>query len=141
MEIKFTYQGTPVGKGRPRASKDRTGNIHMYTPKTTADFEKEVARAYKTAYPDFIFDETDVLHTEILIKMPILKSFTKKQKEQALSGELLPAKKPDLDNQLKVIYDGLNGVCYPDDKQIVSVTARKIYSEDPGLEITITKIA
>lgn len=136
--INFTYNGNPVGKGRPRAAKDRAGNIHVYTPKTTADFEKAVASAYKAAYPDFMFDESDVLSADILIKMPILKSFTKKQKEQALSGELLPAKKPDVDNVCKAVLDSIQNLCYPDDRQIVSLTARKIYSESPGIDITIT---
>ena len=112
----------------------------MYTPKTTHIFETEVANAYKAAYPNFIFEESDVLAADILIKIPLLKSFTKKQKQQALSGELLPAKKPDIDNILKSIFDSLNSVCYPDDNQITVVNARKIYSEEPGLDITITKI-
>lgn len=140
MQIQFTYNGTPVGKGRPRAARDQAGNIRMYTPKTTHIFETEVANAYKAAYPNFIFEESDVLAADILIKIPLLKSFTKKQKQQALSGELLPAKKPDIDNILKSIFDSLNSVCYPDDNQITAVNARKIYSEEPGLDITITKI-
>ena len=139
MQVKFSYNGTPIGKGRPRAAKNRAGDVYMYTPKETHDFEKALSHSYINS-TNFKFNETDVLHAEILIKMPILKSFTKKQREQALSGELLPAKKPDIDNIIKIVFDGLNGVCYPDDNQIVSVTARKIYSEEPGLDITISTL-
>ena len=35
----------------------------------------------------------------------------------------------DLDNCLKLVADALNGILWHDDRQIVRVTARKIYAE------------
>lgn len=137
--ITFNVDTIPKGKGRPRLT-TYGGHAHAYTPKATVEFEKEIRAAYKQQYPDFIFNPEDYLEAEILIRMPILKSFTKKEKEQARSGLLLPAKKPDVDNIVKSCCDALNTVCYPDDKQIVKMSATKIYSDTPGLIIKINKI-
>ena len=35
--------------------------------------------------------------------------------------------KTDVDNLLKFFMDSLNGICYDDDRQIVSVKATKVY--------------
>ena len=112
----------------------------MYTPKTTSDFEKQIALAYKNKYTGLQFTEDDTLIMELLIKMPIPKSFTKKQKQQALAEEIYPAKKPDVDNISKAVLDSVNGLCYPDDKQIISLSAKKIYAEEPGIDIYIRNI-
>jgi Holliday junction resolvase RusA-like endonuclease len=50
-------------------------------------------------------------------------------------GELLPSKKPDIDNVLKIVLDALNGVAYKDDSKVVSVSGKKIYSDEPKLVI------
>lgn len=52
-----------------------------------------------------------------------------------LNGELLPAKKPDIDNIVKAVLDALNEVAYRDDTQVVELQVRKQYSERPRLEI------
>ena len=36
-------------------------------------------------------------------------------------------KKPDLDNLVKSVLDGLNGIAYVDDNQIIDIEARKEY--------------
>ena len=45
-----------------------------------------------------------------------------------IAGAILPTKKPDCDNILKVIFDSLNGLAYDDDVQVVSVTFQKVYT-------------
>lgn len=55
--------------------------------------------------------------------------------ELMLNGELLPAKKPDIDNIVKAVLDALNEVAYRDDTQVVELQVRKQYSERPRLEI------
>ena len=42
-----------------------------------------------------------------------------------LNGELLPAKKPDIDNIVKAVLDALNEVAYRDDTQVVELQVRK----------------
>ena len=41
--------------------------------------------------------------------------------------------KPDIDNVLKCVMDGLNGVAYKDDSQVVLVTIVK-YDRQPGIQ-------
>jgi len=48
--------------------------------------------------------------------------------------------RPDLDNLVKFVQDSLNTIYYKDDALISQITAKKIYSESPRTEITITKL-
>lgn len=57
-----------------------------------------------------------------------------------LNGELMPAKKPDIDNIAKAVLDALNSVAYRDDIQIVELQIRKQYSEKPRLEICMEEL-
>lgn len=57
-----------------------------------------------------------------------------------LDGELLPSKKPDIDNIVKAVLDALNKVAYRDDTQVVELQVRKQYSERPRLEICLEKV-
>jgi Holliday junction resolvase RusA-like endonuclease len=40
-----------------------------------------------------------------------------------------PAVAPDLDKLVRAVLDALTGVCYEDDAQVVSLGARKVYSD------------
>lgn len=68
----------------------------------------------------------------------IPKSWTRVKKADAAAGKLAPGK-PDIDNILKVVLDGLNGIAYEDDKQVVLVQCRKTYSTDlaPGIGVHV----
>lgn len=50
----------------------------------------------------------------ILALYPVPKYASKKTKNLMLNGCLLPTKKPDSDNTIKIILDALNGVAYCD---------------------------
>ena len=54
-----------------------------------------------------------------------------------LGGEELPTKKPDLDNVLKAVLDGLNGIAFVDDSQVVAITVRKKYTLTPSVAVAI----
>lgn len=136
QQVEFSVNTIPVGKARPRVT-TAGGYARAYTPAATKAFEKEIAAAYQNKYKTPAFTDGEYLCLDVLIKMPMPKSFTKKQRAAALSGELLPAKKPDVDNIVKAICDALNNTCYTDDNQIVQLSAKKIYAENPGLEIKI----
>lgn len=48
---------------------------------------------------------------------------------------------PDLDNMTKLVLDGLNGILYRDDSQVVDLRARKIYAaadERPHTHVSAT---
>lgn len=118
----ITIPGKPVGKARPKFR--RAGfKVITYTPPATKKYEKEVARIYKQS-AGVLYTEIP-LRVRILAKFPIPESWSKKNKEKALKGEIKPNKKPDLDNIAKIILDGLNGVAYTDDKQVTSLEIEK----------------
>lgn len=67
-------------------------------------------------------------------KIPL--SASKAAREKVLAGER-PTKKPDLDNIVKIVMDGLNKTAYSDDKQVVILTAGKKYSDEPHVTVEV----
>lgn len=138
--IHFKYRGEAVGKGRPRVTR-RGGKIHTYTPEKTRLFEDairfELLASTCEAMP--IYDAGIPLKAEVKIGTKIPSSYSKKKKQKCLDGEIVPTKKPDIDNILKAIFDAMCGFAMADDSQIVEVVAEKLYVEAPFVEVTITR--
>lgn len=53
---------------------------------------------------------------------------------------ITPHVKPDLDKLIRAVLDGLTGVAYVDDSQVILIKARKIYGEREGAWIGIDVI-
>ena len=70
----------------------------------------------------------------------IAKNDNKNIKAAKRAGEIKPTKKPDIDNVIKAILDGLNEVAYKDDAQVVNVSASKYYSDEPRVEVIVSRI-
>lgn len=133
--VQFTVPGEPVGKGRPRVS-TIGGHARMFTPAKTASYEGLIAMAGTEAMAGRTLLEGAVM-VEMRIVLPVPASKSKKFKAQALAGEIFPTKKPDMDNVIKAIYDGLNGIVWKDDVQVVDAIVRKRYGEVPGVHVRI----
>ena len=58
----------------------------------------------------------------------------------ALEGEIYPTTKPDKDNVIKAVYDGINGIVWKDDVQVVDGCQRKRYGEVPGVKVRIVPL-
>ena len=110
-----------------------------YTPRQTTEYEKLVRASY-TAVSKTFFEKDIPLEISIIALFSIPKSANKKLKGLMLQGDILPTKKPDSDNIIKIILDALNGICYHDDSQICKIYFEKKYSEIPKVEITIKEI-
>ena len=133
----FTVFGEVVGKGRPRFS-TRNGFPQAYTPKKTADYEKQIKSAYLEKYQPMMF-ESGAVGLIILACIGVPKSASKKKQEYLIDYEL-PTKKPDADNIIKVVMDALNGLAYTDDSQITYISFRKRYSKEPFMEIHLWEV-
>lgn len=121
--VEFTVEGEPKGKGRPRFTKAG----HAYTPKATKEYELRIRQACWRAMAEQKIERTDRdVHVEIFAHMPVPKSWTVRQKALAHAGVTRP-RRPDLDNVLKAVLDGANGIAYDDDAQVHSIRARKRY--------------
>lgn len=135
--VQFVVPGDPVGKGRPRVS-TIGGHARMFTPAKTASYEGLIALAGTEAMAGRQLIEGAVM-VEMRIVMSVPRSMSKKKQCMALAGEVFPAKKPDMDNVVKAIFDGLNGVVWKDDVQVVDAIVRKRYGETPGVHVFIVE--
>ncbi len=57
-----------------------------------------------------------------------------------LVGDILPTKRPDSDNIVKIILDALNGVAYQDDSQVCKIHFAKIYAKTSEIRVLIKNI-
>ena len=133
--VTFKVDGTPVPKGRARYA--RRGNfISTYTPEKTRTYETLIKDAAIEAMGSSEPLETPV-SLYLYIRVPIPKSCTKKRLEAIENGSEKPTKKPDASNILKSVEDGMNGVVYHDDSQIINIHVTKVYSSLPGVDICV----
>lgn len=130
--ITFTIPGLPIGKGRARVT--RTG--HAYTPAATRSYETAIRFAAAEAMRGAAPIEGPVA-VELLAQLPIPPSWSKRKQAAALTGELRPTGRPDLDNVLKAALDGVNAIVVRDDAQAVEFRCRKVYAATPCLIVTI----
>lgn len=134
--IEFVVYGTPKGKGRPRFRK--MGKfVQTYTDEQTTNYENLVRLSYVNSGCKSYLEDTKPLIMELDVYLEIPKNVSKKKLEKMINNEELPTKKPDLDNIVKSIWDGLNKVAYSDDKQITTLIANKYYSLEPRVKIKI----
>lgn len=137
--MKFVVAGEPRGKGRPRVVR-RQGFSRTFTPDETIAYENLIKVEYGIQTNHYKFSNASFIEMRIDGYYPIPKSVSKKRHAMMLSGELLPAKKPDIDNIVKCIADSLNNIAYKDDTQIVVLKCYKHYSDDPRVEVTLKEI-
>jgi Holliday junction resolvase RusA-like endonuclease len=70
--------------------------------------------------------------------MPIPQSWSKKRRLEAVEGTVYHDKRPDVDNLLKQVADCMTQLSFwNDDTQVAEVTAKKVYSVNPGWEIIL----
>lgn len=136
MLLQFVVPGEPRGKGRPRFGRTRAGHPVAYTDSKTASYENLVKLAARAAGAKPI---DAPLSVEIVAHFAPARSWSKKKQAAAMAGEMAPGRF-DLDNICKAVLDGLNGVAFLDDKQIVDLRARKIFSAAPSLSVRVYRV-
>ena len=133
--VNFTVYGEPVPKARARHR--FTGKfVQSYTPKKTKDYESEVAIMAKAAMGSSEPLETPIA-VHIYVTFAVPPSYTKKRLEACLSGSERHTKRPDLDNIVKSVTDGMNGIVFKDDSQIVSIHAKKVWGTTGMVEVLV----
>lgn len=138
MNVSFVVPGPAVGKGRPKFA--RRGNfVTAYTPEATANYENLVKLAAHRAMNGREAFAVAV-SCNISIEVEPAPSWSNKKRLSALSGVLLPTSKPDLDNVAKGILDAMNDIVFKDDKQVVSLTISKKYSEQSRASVEVVAL-
>ena len=122
MMVRLTIPGEPQGKGRHRAVR-RGDHIATYTPRKTKDYEDEVRFCYRQEYGDLMAFAVDEPVSATIVEM--------------MAGMVFPTKKPDTDNIAKIVLDALNGLAYPDDKQVVDLQVFKTYDLEGYVEVEL----
>lgn len=126
--VRFEIPGKPVPKQRPRIVKG-----HAYTPRETLDFEKRVGWRYKAAGGTV---HAGPVAITIAVWYEIPKSWSKAKKDETI-GEPHTSK-PDLDNIVKSILDGLNGTAWKDDAQVSIIRAgKRWWDRSPKTIVTV----
>lgn len=118
--IKFTIPGRPVPKGRPRLGV-RGRKAFVYTPPATREYEKLVGWVAKAA-------GIKPLRGKIKIWITVY---------------LASGRDGDWDNYAKSICDGLNGIAFRDDRDIIDARVIKVLGvarEDERAEVKIWQV-
>ncbi len=114
FEIRFTVPGRPVPKHRHRTV-FKDGKVMSYTPRKVREFEQAVGWAARAARVSLLEGNLAVeIHSYIDPRRAV----------------------PDSDNLAKSVLDGLNGVAWKDDRQVVDVRAVRHEVHNPREERT-----
>ena len=127
-EALIVIPGQPKSKGRPRFARGR-----VFTPATTLQYERLVAAAARQVISEPI---TGNVQVDILAVYQVPKSWAKALQAAAARGDIMPTR-PDLDNVIKIILDGMNEVAYLDDQQVHMISAEKRYGDLAMVEIRL----
>jgi len=136
--VNFSIDGPPHGKGRPRFR--RFGNfVQTYTDAKTKSYETLVKEAATKAMGSSPPLEGPV-KLDLIIRLPVPKSYPKKRSEACLNGSEWPTKKPDWDNVAKSVADAMNDIVFLDDTQIVIARVVKTYSAEAGVDVQVSEV-
>ena len=125
--------GNPIPLKRPRFS---TRNGKAYNSQN--DLMDSLSFLVKQQFDEFKM-LTGPVQLNIRFFMGIPKSMTKKKKDSLNSK--YHVKKPDLDNNLKLIFDVFTRASiFKDDSQVAVINSQKIYSDEPRTEIDIIRL-
>lgn len=132
--LRFTVPGLPQGKGRPRLS-TRGGFARAFTPQKTVAYEGLIALAGQEAM-NGVPPLDGPVSIAVTAFFPIPQSWSKRKKAAAHWH----TSKPDGDNILKAVGDGLNSIAWSDDSQVALATITKRYGNVPCLEVEVTRL-
>lgn len=136
--IRFVVPGQPQGKGRPRVG-TIGGHARMFTPQKTVAYEGFIALQAQIAMAGHDLLEGPV-EVRMFIACQVPASWSQKKQRDALAGLVVPTSKPDIDNVVKAVFDGINGVVWRDDVLVVDLALRKRYSASPRVEVEIVPL-
>lgn len=103
--IRITVPGRPVPKGRPMLGV-RGRKAFVYTPERTKEYEQTVGWHARAAV-----QVCEALECPVAVAIDLY-----------LHGK----RRIDVDNCAKSILDGMNGIVYEDDNQVVDLRVRKL---------------
>ena len=110
----------PQSKERARAR-----GRQFYTPNKTRKYEENIAMLYRANGGEYHKGK---------IKVYVVFSYATKDCQKMWTSK---TSRPDVDNLIKALFDGLNGVAWEDDAQVVEVKASKVWTAYDYIELEI----
>lgn len=118
VEVTFIVPGDPVTKARNRFARTKSGKVHSFTPEATVTGMANVAARYRQARGS---------------GQPGTQGFGADMTFYVATNQ-----RRDIDNYVKLVFDGLNGVAWVDDSQVTELTARVVrVINDPRTEVRV----
>lgn len=131
--IQFTIPGKPFAKQRPRFSR-KSGRT--YTPGETVSFERTVGQIALEHFPQPI---SGPVRLTIIATFQPPPSWSKKKTAELMNRA--HTQKPDFDNVVKALCDGLNRIAFEDDAQVYECTVRKVWGPTARTVVTVEGLA
>ena len=136
----FELTGKPGHKARHRSRivnpKFGKAFVQQYPDPATEAYERVLAEAAGLFMRGRVPTENPVALLVHSVR-PVPESWSRRDREAALAGAILPTSKPDGDNYLKVVQDALNNVVWRDDSQVVDARIIKRYDLRPAMRIEV----
>lgn len=133
----FTYDGRAVAQARPRFSA-WNGYVKAVDPLKNKSFKEAVGAM---ALAEMKRQHVERMTGNVCVQLHFIfsppKSWSVKKQKKAVDNHIAYTVKPDIDNLIKGVLDGLNGIAYEDDKQITCIQAQKSYGETDKIIIII----
>jgi len=132
MLIDFEVSGTPQPQGSMKSFVTKSGKaVTTSANKALKPWRQDLAMNAMLAVNESNAHPvtSDAVHVKCLFYFQKPKS-TKRSVTQKVT-------KPDLDKLIRAVLDGLTGICYRDDSQVVSVEAYKRFGEYPHTRIIV----
>lgn len=117
MMIQFSIPIEPIPQARPRFGQGRA-----YEPKRCTAYKAQIKNAGRAA-----MDGNPPMTGEIHCSIRLYRKYKSTSRRFG-----------DLDNLLKSILDGLNGITFVDDSQVVKCTIEKHTAPIPHVDITLS---
>ena len=145
--MKFTLPGIPVPQQRHRTKRVKQ-MIWEYDPQAKEkdskawDLKTQMQDAFNSSNKATSMEASNLafataVSVEITFFMPFSASASNKRLNRFLWGLETMVEKPDLDNLEKFILDTAKGILFTDDKIVVELKSKKVYSLNPRTEIKV----
>jgi Holliday junction resolvase RusA-like endonuclease len=130
MAITFTVYGEPIPQGSMRAFLPKGARFPIVTSsnKRLRSWRQELAGAADDACQDY----NTPIDREIPLAV-VVKCFFKPLKKPRLHKTT----KPDGDKLLRAVLDGMTGIVYEDDAQVIDSRVQKFYGNPPRVEVSV----
>ncbi|KMO85680.1 hypothetical protein AB840_12135 [Megasphaera cerevisiae DSM 20462] len=146
--MQLIVYGEPFAQERPRFS-TFSGHVHAYDPKRSRAYKEKICAEavhlmYKAKELGYQVPFDCPLQFALYIYRSIPKSFSKKKTQLAREHKIYAHTKPDADNYIKCVLDGIahgkSKILFTDDSRIVSIRAIKLYDDTPRIEAWLKPI-